>query len=269
MLKSADTVDGDINNERKNPLVSNNHTVVKRKNMTASQLYELKQSNAFCVYDGEKYGIDVSGSDPAMMARFADVINQIITEMENYKDDNGKYAGVQGSKKIVAPNDARLSGVLNTIVSMDMFAGYGPNPAYKIASVETTPYLRDIPCCYDKTKKRGVGFFIVDDAYNAENHGPEFTERVALTMNVEEQRNPYGIAYDARQRFDINVASWRGIVYVYIGSDAPDFIAVPSVSEVGAVTDVTGFAALTPIEPIDTIVKPVSVVGTVSTKEAP
>ena len=269
MLKSADTVDGDINSEVKNALFSNNHTIVKRKGMTAAQVFAAKQSNAYCVYDGTNYGLNVGGADPALVARFADVINQIIVNMENYKDDNGKYAGVQGAKRIVAPNDARLSGLLNTIVSMDMFQGYGPNPAYKIATVDTTPYLRDLPCCYDKASNRGVGFFIVDDAYNAENHGPEFTERVALTLNVEEQRNPYGIAYDARQRFDINVASWRGIVYVYIGSTAPDFIEVPTVTIDGNTnTKATGFAALTPITPIETIVKPVSVVGTVSTKEA-
>lgn len=266
MLKSADTVDGDIHSEAKNALFSNNHTIVKRKGMTSAQLYAARQSNAFCVYDGTKYGIDVGGSDPEMTARFADVLSQIITEMENYKDDNNKYAGVQGAKRIVAPNDARLGGILNTVVSMEMFQGYGPNPAYKIASVDTTPYLRDLACCYDKNKKRGVGFFIVDDAYNAENHGPEFTQRVALTLNVEEQRNPYGIAYDARERFDINVSSWRGIVYVYIGDTAPDFIEIPVVTENGDVSKATGFNALTPVEPIDTIVKPVSVVGTVSTK---
>lgn len=268
MLKSADTVDGDIHSEVKNALFSNNHTIVKRKGMTAAELHAARQSNAFCVYDGTKYGLELGGADPAMTARFADILSQIITEMENYKDDNGKYAGVQGAKRIVAPNDARLSGLLNTVVSMEMFQGYGPNPAYKIASVDTTPYLRDLACCYDKTNKRGVGFFIVDDAYNAENHGPEFTQRVALTLNVEEQRNPYGIAYDARERFDINVSSWRGIVYVYIGEAAPTFIEIPVVTAAGASTKATGFAALTPITPIETIVKPVSVVGTVSTKEA-
>lgn len=269
MLKSADTVDGDIHSEVKNALFSNNHTIVKRKGMTAAELHAARQSNAFCVYDGTKYGLELGGADPAMTARFADVLSQIITEMENYKDDNGKYAGVQGAKRIVAPNDARLSGLLNTVVSMEMFQGYGPNPAYKIASVDTTPYLRDLACCYDKTNKRGVGFFIVDDAYNAENHGPEFTQRVALTLNVEEQRNPYGIAYDARERFDINVSSWRGIVYVYIGEAAPTFIEIPVVTVTGDTsTKATGFAALTPITPIETIVKPVSVVGTVSTKEA-
>ena len=249
-LVSADTVDGDINNPNKVPLFSKQHTIVKRKGMSAEQIAAAYQANAFCVKSGNAHGIDLAGSDPAMIAKLADIINQVITIMENYKDDNGKYAGVSGSKQIVAPNDARLQAALSTALSMDMFQGYGPNPAFKRATLETTPYLRDLSCCFKNGK--GVGFFITDPAYNAENHGPEFTERVAFTLNVDETKNPYGISYDARQRFDINVASWRGTVFVYIGDATPDFID-------------NGFSALEEITPIATIVKPVSVTGSVNT----
>lgn len=265
-LSSADTVDGDITNPNKNPLFSKSHTIVKRKGMTAKQVAEKVQANAFCVKSGTTYGIDLGGSDPAMIAKLADVINQVITYMENYKDDNDKYAGVSGAKKIVAPNDARLKAALSTALSMDMFQGYGPNPAYQRATLEDTPYLRDLSCCFNNGK--GVGFFITDPGYNAENHGPEFTERVALTLNVDETKNPYGISYDARQRFDINVASWRGIVYVYIGSDAPDFIETPVLTAEGTQSTATGFAALHEITPIATIVKPVSITGSVTTNAA-
>jgi hypothetical protein len=234
--------------------------------MTVNDVIAKFQANAFCVKEGSAYGINLDGSDPGMVAKLGDVINQVITYMENYKDDNDKYAGVQGAKRIVAPNDARLTAMLNAALDMDMFNGLGPNPAYKRASLETTPYLRDLTCCYNKTTNRGVGFFIVDPTYNAENQGPEFTERVALTLNVDERKNPYGIAYDARQRFDINVASWRGIVYVYIGSVEPDFIEVPVLGTNGSTTKTTGFAALEAITPIATIVKPVSVVGDVNMK---
>ena len=262
-LTSADTVDGDITNPLKNPLFSKSHTIVKRKGMTGADVAGKLQANAFCVKEGTTYGIDLGGSDPAMIAKLADVINQVITYMENYKDDNGKYAGVSGAKKIVAPNDARLKAALSTALSMDMFQGYGPNPAYQRATLEDTPYLRDLECCFANGK--GVGFFITDDTYNAENQGPEFTERVALTLNVDETKNPYGISYDARQRFDINVASWRGIVFVYIGNVAPTFIEIPVLGTNGAITTATGFSALEEITPIATIVKPVSVTGSVTT----
>lgn len=260
LLTSADTVDGTIINAVKNPLFSCNHTIVKRKGMSAAELANALQSNVFAVKDGNTYGINLDGDDPGKVSKLADVINQVITTMENYKDDNNKYAGVQGAKRIVAPNDARLTAMLNAALEQDLLQGHGPNPAYKRATVSTTPYLRDLECCFDKTTQRGVGFFIVDPAYNAENQGPEFTQRISLTLNVEEKKNPYGIAYDARERFDINVASWRGIVFVYIGSTAPTFNECPAVDTAGTVTSKTGFAAMTPVTPIATVVKPVTVV---------
>lgn len=268
LLTSADTVDGSTMNAVKNPLFTNGHTIVKRKGMTNADIIAKLQANAFYVKDGSVNGLNLDGSDVGVVAKLGDVINQVITYMENYKDDNDKYAGVQGAKRIVAPNDARLQGMLSAALDLPAFdnIGMGPNPAYKRATLDTTPYLRDLECCFDKTSQRGIGFFIVDPAYNAENQGPEFTERVALTLNIDERKNPYGIAYDARQRFDINVASWRGITYVYIGTAAPTFISVPKLASDGSTSTVTGFSALMAIAPIATAVKPVSVVGTVATK---
>ena len=265
-MTSADTADGDIHNGVKNPLFSNNHTIVKRKGMTAADLFAKKQSNSFYVKEGTTNGIDLSGDDPGKIAKLADIINQVITIMENYTDDNGKFIALGGAKTIVAPNDARLKGMLEAALSLDMFRETGPNPAYKAATLETTPYLRALSCCYDATKGQGVGFFIVDKSYNAENNGPEFTQRIALTLNVCEKKNPYGISYDARERFDINCASWRGIAYVYIGSTAPSFNSTPFVDNTGSVSTKTGFDAMTAITPIATAVKPVSVVGTVQTE---
>lgn len=268
LLTSADTVDGSTMNAVKNPLFTNGHTIVKRKGMTNADIIAKLQANAFYVKDGSTNGLNLDGSDVGVVAKLGDVINQVITYMENYKDDNDKYAGVQGAKRIVAPNDARLQSMLSAALDLPAFdnIGMGPNPAYKRATLDTTPYLRDLECCFDKTSQRGIGFFIVDPAYNAENQGPEFTERVALTLNIDERKNPYGIAYDARQRFDINVASWRGIAYVYIGTAAPTFISVPKLASDGSTSTVTGFSALMAIAPIATAVKPVSVVGTVTTK---
>lgn len=247
-LMSADTIDGDISNTTKNPLFTNKHTIVKRDGMTAAEITAAQQSNAFYA------DITLGGNDPGQIAKLADVINQVITIMENYRDDNGKIAGVMGEKVIVAPNDARLKAALNAALSMDMLnmvgQKLGPNPAYQRARLETTPYLGLIP-----QGANGIGFFIVDKAYNASNHGPEFTERIAFTLDVNETKRPKGIIYDGRQRFDINVAAWRGIAYVYIGDIATDnpSWATP--------------ANFTKLTPVDTLVKPVSVVGTVSTKE--
>lgn len=252
-LTSADTTDGDVNTPTKNPLFSKNHTIVKRDDMSSEEIEAARQSNIFraavdLTNTDKSAPFVIGGSDPAQIAKLADVIYQVIVEMENYKDDNNKRAGVLGQKTIVAGNDAHLSAALNAAVSSEMF-GNMPNAAYKKAVVKTTPYLNDIPQC-----AKGRGFFIVDKAYNAENHGPEVTERIAFTLDVNQTKRPNGITYDGRQRFDINVASWRGIVYVML--DAPE------TADATAWNHVDKF---TPIVPVATLVKPVTIVGNVST----
>lgn len=249
ILYSADTTDGDISTPTKNPLFSKSHKTVKREGKTA-----ITQSNMFYA------DIDILGSDSGKIVKLADVINQVITKMENYKDDNGKFAGITGSKTIVAANDPHLKAAIETALSMDMFK-HGEsmviNPAYKRATLATTPYLGDTNCCgNDATKKFSKGFFIVDKAYNKDNHGPELTERVALTLDVIDRKEaPKGIKYEGRQRFDINVASWRGIAYVYIGT--------PSETQ----NDWNHINKFEKLNLGASIVTPVTVVNTVSTKE--
>ena len=242
-LTSADTIDGTIDGV-KNPLFYHQHTIVKRDEMTATDISNNYQSNKYYV------DIDINDSDPARIAKLADAINQVITNMENYKDDNGKYAGVDGAKSIVTANDAHLKAAINTALTMDMFKqgeSMFPNPAKDRATYQQTPYLNQI------AQFGANGILILDKSYNAENHGVEFTERVPLTLDVIEQKRPAGIVYDARQRFDINCATWRGIAYLYLG--------VPAGSS-GQWNDPSTF---TQIVPSETIVKPVSVVGTVET----
>ena len=96
-LTSADTVDGTLDGV-KNPLFFKEHTIVKRDGMTTEEFNAGKQSNIFHA------DIEIGGSDPAQIAKLADFINQVITISENYLDDNGKIAGVTGSKMIVAGN---------------------------------------------------------------------------------------------------------------------------------------------------------------------
>lgn len=211
-LTSADTKTGDILDTTKNPLFYNKHTIVKRKGMSDSEVQAAYQSNIYYA------DIDLKSSDSARIAKLADAINQVITIMENYKDDNNKRSGLLGAKEIVCANDPHLKAAIQTALSMDMFKqgeSAQINPAYQRATLKTTPYLNDIPQCKD-----GLGFFVIDRAYNAENHGLELTERIAFTLEVIDNKRPKGIIYDGRQRFDINVATWRGIVYVHLGTPA-------------------------------------------------
>lgn len=241
-LTSADTVDGTLDGV-KNPLFTNKHTIVKREGMTAEDITAKHQSNMF------RADIELGGSDAGQVAKLADFINQVITTMENYLDDNGKIAGVLGTKTIVAGNNAHLKMALNAALSMSELQGM-PNLAYQRATADYTPYLNAID-----QFANGKGFLIVDKSYNASNHGPEFTERIPFTLDVHNLTRPSGVAYDGRQRFDINCASWRGIVFCWLGD-------VSSTS-----SDWNYSGNFTTIDTVASIAKPVSVVGTVATKE--
>lgn len=236
-LESADTTDGFIDTPTKNRLFTKSHTTVDRGDGTG----HVTQSNIFRAVDEDGNPIAIGGSDPGQIAKLADFINQVITYMENLKDDNGKRAGVLGTKSIVAGNNARLRSAIENAISLTDVQGI-MNPAYKRATLDTTPYLEDI-----EPTANGVGFFIIDKEYNNANHGLEFTERIPLTMDVIETKRPKGITHDARQRFDVNNATWRGIAYCYIGT--------PSTTA----THWNHTDKFTPITVVSTIIKPVTV----------
>lgn len=241
MLNSADTKSGDVMDANKNPLFTNAHKTVKREGKEP-----ISQSNLFYAE------LTLGGDDAGQISKLADVINQVITRMENYYDDNGKRAGVTGAKTIVAGNDAHLKAAIETALATDVFMqGESKfiNPAKARATLKTSPYYLDIDMCKD-----GAGFFIVDKAYNDENHGLELTERIPFTLEAFEKKEaPKGIKYEGRQRFDINCASWRGIAYVRL-------------SKPGTTSGWDLETNYTKITPTATISRPVTVVGTVNTK---
>ena len=257
-LDSADTLDGDITTAIKNPLFTNKHTIVKRKNKTynfasGASVSEVSAKTAGSDNQTNLYALDINLASDASnkISALADAINHVITNMENLKDDNGKITGVLGAKDIIIPNDAHLKAALNTALSMDLF-DYGDskylNPAYKRANLKSTPYLNDV--CGGKV------IFIVDKSYNASNHGLEMTERIPFTLDATELKRPSGIAYDGRQRFDINVATWRGIAAIYLGN-------VSSVAPSWALDK----GMFTVLDVASEIATPVKVVNTVNTKE--
>ena len=231
-LESADTIDGDIMTATKNPLFSKTHKTVKR----SADATPIDQSNMFYIQ-----GLEIAGDDAARITKLADGINQIITIMENYKDDNGKYAGVNGAKSIVLANDPHLKAAITNALQTDKFnqgESVTVNPAYQKATVAATPYLNEIAATAG-----GAGFFIVDKAYNEANHGPEFTERIPFTLEATETKRPKGITYDGRQRFDVNCAAWRGIAYVRIAAPTSGDFASEK------------FTTITPAATIATIMK--------------
>lgn len=246
-LKSADTVDGDVNNVNKQWLFSNSHKTPKVKNRR-----QYTQSNKFYASGG----IELGGSDPGQLAKLANVLYRVkVDHMQNLRNDTGRFAGINEKLRIVAPNNAMLKQSLINAVNTEMFyhlgQSLGTNLSYGEFDIECTPYLNDKLGFED-----GISFYILAPSASMKLSGPEFIERYSLTFDVEELEKTHNIFYGATQGFDIDVENFRPIAYVTL--------SVPNGTS-GKWNDVTTFTAITPTS---TLVKPVSVVGTVTTKTA-
>jgi len=222
-INSADTTDGDPMTETKNPVFTNAHTIVKSEGMSTEEFNAMKQSNKFYI------NIKLDGSDPLAYAKLANGLHQIKTIMAKYFDDNGKRAGVNGRKKIVATEDAQLMTAIESIMAADDFSYAVGKPTLNTVKNGFdryyTPYLDgniDQPIPQFATGTDGVakGLLILDPAYNKANHGPMMVERVGFSMKAVKTDEPEGIKYLAKQAFDFFCPTWRGIAYVYIGLPA-------------------------------------------------
>lgn len=219
-INSADTTDGDPMTETKNPVFTNAHTIVKSEGMSAKEFNAMKQSNKFYI------NVKLDGSDPLAYAKLANGLHQIKTIMAKYFDDNGKRAGVNGRKKIVATEDAQLMTAIESIMAADDFSYAVGKPTLNTVKNGFdryyTPYLDgniDQPIPQFATGADGIakGLLILDPAYNKANHGPMMVERVGFSMKAVNTDEPEGIKYLAKQAFDFFCPTWRGIAYVYIG----------------------------------------------------
>jgi len=255
-IKSADTTDGDPLTETKNPVFCKEHTIIRAEGMSDQDIVKNYQSNKFYI------PVSLDDSDPLAYAKIADGLHQIKVRMAKLKDDNGKFAGVNGAKKLVATEDAHLNQAINSILKADNFScATGEqklNPVKEGFSTYFTPYLEgndEQPIPQFATAEDGYahGILMLDEAYNKANHGPMMVERVGFSMKAVKTDEPEGIKYLAKQAFDFACPAWRGIAYIYIGTPA---------GAAGEWDDVNTF---TKIEPV-AFAKPVSIVGTVTTK---
>lgn len=261
-IDAADTTDGDPMTATKNPVFSKNHTLVAREDMSAEER-AIRQSNKFYA------NINLDGTDPLAPAKLANVLYQLKVRMSKLLDDNGQLAGVSGTKKIVATEDANLNQVLNCVLSAENFSDTTGklvlNPVKNGFKTYFTPYLDgnlNQPIPQFATPEGGIakGLLILDEAYNKANHGPMFVERVGFSMKAVKTDEPEGIKYLAKQAFGIYCPSWRGVTYLYIGKPLANgdagYVA-------GAWNDIATFTEIKPT----VFTKAVTVVGTVATKE--
>lgn len=223
-INSADTTDGDTMSDTKNPVFTNAHTIVRREGMSDAEFAAMKQSNKFYI------PVRLDGSDIAPYQKIANGLYQIDTIMSKYFDDNGKRAGVNGRKKIIATRDAHLNQALNSILAAEHWsAATGKpelNPVKAAFDTYFTPYLdgnydQPIPqFAVSEITKHAHGMLMLDPAYNGANKGPMMVERLGFSMRAVKTDDPEGVKYLGKQAFDFFCPSWRGIAYIYIGDPA-------------------------------------------------
>lgn len=258
-IQSADTTDGDPLGDTHNPVFSKEHTIVRTDDMTDEVFNKAKQSN--------KYYIDVKldGTDPLAYAKIADGLNQIKVRMNKLKDDNNQYAGLRGRKLLVATEDARLNGVLDSILAADDFSAAVGEPTLNLAKGKFdtyyTPYLEGNPdqpipmFATNETDGYAHGILMLDPEYNNANKGPMMVERLPFSMKAVKTDEPEGIKYLGKQAFDFFCPTWRGVAYIYIGK--------PTGSS-NAWNDPATFTEIKPIA----FGKPVSIVNNTTNGEA-
>lgn len=263
-IQSADTEDGDPMGDVHNPVFSNAHTIVRTDDMDDATFEKAKQSNKYYIND-----VKLDGTDPLAYAKIADGLNQIKTRMNKLKDDNNQYAGLRGRKLLVTTEDARLNGVLDSILAADDFSAAVGSPTLNLVKGKFdtyyTPYLEGNPdqpipmFATDDKREGGTGYahgiLMLDPEYNNANKGPMMVERLGFSMKAVKTDEPEGIKYLGKQAFDFFCPTWRGVAYIHIGKPA----GTP-----GSKTwdDPNTF---TKIEPM-AFGTPVSVVNTVTTK---
>ena len=305
LLKSADTIDGNVETQVTNPMFIKTHTIVKR------DFEELKprQSNKYVAP-----GILIGSSDPGQLAKLADAINWVKAEMDLWLDDNGQRVDYTGEKVFVTGYDARINTAMSIILG-EKYVG-GPdkqNPAYQAGVHKTHSMYNDIDALrpvYGKINNNGTitpntnpndrsgqllgfGMFIVNKTYMSENNGLTFLERLPLTIKGvslgQSDMAPEGVGYKGYCRFDIVNCTWRGIAYVWIGDTRaiPDTLKITDAAlaiqysldaadtaksaaillTTDSTTIANGTGSFTVITPIETLVKPVNVVNVVKTDE--
>jgi len=253
-ITSADTTDGDPMGDTKNPVFTNAHTIVRSEGMSTTEFNSFKQSNKFYI------NVKLDGSEVAPLQKIANALYQIKVRMNKYFDDNGKRAGVSGTKKLIMTEDAHLNQAIKTILATNSWnqsvGRLQLNPVFEGFDTYITPYLdgnidQAIPqFATNATLGHAFGLLMLDKEYNNANKGPIMVERVAFQMDVFKTKDPEGITYTGKQAFDFYCPSWRGIAYIMIGNPATIY------SEGDATThwaNPATFTEITPVLNLDTI----------------
>lgn len=293
MLLSSDTVNGKTGlagaNSARNPLFTNQHTIVKAPGMQDTEFLAKLQSNKFAIGPVEKSatftmvngvptagagsvaladitGIDIGGSDAGQVAKLGSIINKICTYMENLLDDNGQRIFVNGSKKFIIAKDPILEQAFDMALNEQMLRGEGDmslrNQGFKRATVFAHPYLNDCPALATPAASgtvKGIGAFVIDLAFNAGNNGLELSTRRPVQVKTVEFKDPNWLKVIFEEWRDFNCGTWQGSAYLFLGAGA-DIGLSASTTTLGAI--IGGTETFTVLMPVATVAKNVNIVNT-------
>lgn len=300
-LKSADTTDGVVETQTTMPLFIKTHTIVKRDFEDLAPRQSNKYVAPDILIGSNDPGqlsklADVINWVKGEMDLWVDDNGQRV-------DYSGEKAFVTGydSRIETAMNICLKEAYINGATGMGANSA-SQNPAYnsgvhKFHSMyNDTDALRPVygTIAADGTvtpnrnindrsgQLLGFGMFIVNKSYMTENNGLTFLERMPLTIKGvslgQNDMEPEGVGYKGYCRFDIVNCTWRGIAYLWVGlveaipdslklidADAIAYgVANVGTSNADSVANIkSGAGSFTLVTPTSTIVKPVSIIGTV------
>ena len=227
--KGMDTEQGDIEGTRQQYFY-NDHVTVKLKDGRAQQ----HQSNKFFAE------LNFEGNVENLEEKVLDVLGQVESKMNVYKDDKGNIVPVEVNK-IVTGKNYRLVDILTRGLKSKFGAsmdGNGINTQYGKYRVITNAYLSGIKGFTEKE----CGLLLISDERNREGLGAVWFDRVPLTVRSYIDQKTEANVWAGRARFGAGFGDFRAMSYVAFPQTGADAIATSHAEKITPTT--TGIKAV-------------------------
>lgn len=206
--KSYDTVDGALASA-KQQYFSGAHKGVQINGKSL-----VTQSNKFYVT-----GLDFTGVEDDIAEKVVDILGQVESIMNKYKDDKGNITPVN-PVRIVMGQDFRLFDILTRGLKSQFgsqMAGNGINTQYGKWEIITSPYLSGVKGFEDTDH----AVILIDPERNREGKGAVWKDRVPLTVRSYVDDRTEANVWAGRARFGVNFADWKPMSYInFVGTAA-------------------------------------------------
>ena len=227
--KGMDTELGDIEGTRQQYFY-NDHVTVKLKDGREQQ----HQSNKFYAE------LNFEGNVENLEEKVLDVLGQVESKMNVYKDDKGNIVPVEVNK-IVTGKNYRLVDILTRGLKSKFGAsmdGNGVNTQYGKYRVITNAYLSGIKGFTEKE----CGLLLISEERNREGLGAVWFDRVPLTVRSYIDQKTEANVWAGRARFGAGFGDFRAMSYVAFPQTGADAIATSHADKIIPTT--TGIKAV-------------------------